>query len=62
MVNKLNGWSLSERPHTSSVVQDPSTFLICIFIIKSCVSNINYLYFLLCAALCLQTCALAFLF
>src|ERR1700676_1446608 len=28
-----------ERPHTSSIVQDPSAFLICIFIIKSCVNN-----------------------
>ena len=31
-----------ERPHTSSIVQDPSAFLICIFIMKSCVSNISF--------------------
>ena len=49
-----------ERPHTSSLVQDPSAFLICIFIMKSCVSNI--IFFKSCAALCLQTWALAFLF
>jgi len=49
-----------ERPHTSSIVQDPSAFLICIFIMKSCVSNI--IFFKSCAALCLQTWALAFLF
>src|SRR5882762_4082253 len=33
-----------ERPHTSSIVQDPSAFLICIFIMKSCVSNIKFLF------------------
>jgi len=49
---------LCGRPHTSSIVQDPSAFLICIFIMKNCVSNINYFYFLLWVALCLQTWAL----